>query len=289
MSQNEANLILDSFVFLRREQNSVKNFAWILATMIAAGMPMTAAERPAFEVASLKLNPGCEGDHQDEAFSPGRVTVTCITLRNLIQAAYGTFANGPNSNPQRLRFVGAPDWIGSDRYDIAAKADGDVPMDQMFGPMLQVLLEDRFQLKTHLETRDFPVYTLTVAKSGLKLQPSKDGSCIPLDLNHAVDRSPNFCGRMTGRANGALVTDDAYGMGMAEIAGKLLSNRLDRPVVNKTGIAGLFDVHLEFVRDNSPRGPGESLSPDRFAGPSLDLYCSAGATRVEAHVRQRSR
>jgi uncharacterized protein (TIGR03435 family) len=225
--------------------------------------------RPTFEVASIRLNPGCEGDRQDERFSPGSVSVTCITLRNLIQAAYGRFANGPDSDPQQLRFVGAPEWIGSSRYDITAKARSSVPMDQMFGPMLQVLLEDRFHLRVHRGTRDLPVYTMTVAKSGLKIRASKEGNCIPLDLNHAGQPSPKFCGRMTGRADGARITDDAYGMSMAEIAGRFLSNRLDRPVIDKTGLKGLFDAHLEFVRDYAPRDPGTPETLADTAGPSI--------------------
>ncbi len=254
-----------------------------LGSLIAAGILLTppvmaqstatstaaSPTRPAFEVASIKLNPDCAGDHQDEQFSPGRVSVTCITLPNLIKAAYGTFANGPNSNPKRLRLFGAPDWMGSSRYNITAKAQGETPMDQMFGPMLQVLLEDRFRLKVHRETRELPVYTMTIAKGGLKILATKEGSCIPLDLNHADQPSPNFCGRMTGKANGMHITDDAYGMSMAEIASRFLANRLDRPVIDKTGLAGLFDAHLEFVRDNAAATPD---NPDAAADTAPSIF-----------------
>jgi uncharacterized protein (TIGR03435 family) len=195
--------------------------------------------------------------------------VTCITLRNLIQAAYGTFANGPNSNPKRLRLFDAPDWMGSSRYNITAKAQGETPMDQMFGPMLQVLLEDRFQLKVHPDTRELPVYTMTVANGGLKIRATKEGGCIPLDLSHADQPSPNFCGRMTSTANGVHVTDDAYGMSMAEIASRLLANRLDRPVIDKTGLAGLFDAHLEFARDTTVTTPDNPGAPADTAAPSI--------------------
>ena len=257
----------------------------------AASAPGSPA-RPAFDVASIKPNLDCPGDHQDEQFSPGRVSVTCITLRNLIQAAYGTFANGPNSIPKRLRLFGAPDWMGSSRYTITAKAQGEAPMDQMFGPMLQVLLEDRFQLKVHRDTRELPVYTMTVAKGGLKIRAAKEGSCIPLDLNHADQPSPNFCGRMTGKANGMHITDDAYGMSMAEIASRFLANRLDRPVIDKTGLAGLFDAHLEFDRDNAvttpdnPGGPADTASPSIFTAvqEQLGLKLSADKGPVEVLV-----
>ena len=224
--------------------------------------------RPAFEVATIKLDSGCVGDRQDEKFSPDRVSVTCVRLRNLIQAAYGTFANGPQSNPRHLQILGAPGFVDTDQYDINAKATGNAPMDQMFGPMLQVLLEDRFHLKLHRESRDSPIYALTVAKGGLKLQPTLEGSCVPLDLNHAGEPSPNFCGRMTGRANGINVIDDAYGMSMAEIAGRFLSNRLDRAVIDKTGLPGMYDAHLEFARDNAGADRGAAV-PTTETGASI--------------------
>jgi len=263
------------------------------AVLAQSAATATAASpaRPAFEVASIKLNPDCAGDHQDEQFAPGRVSVTCITLPNLIKAAYGTFANGPNSNPQRLRLFGAPDWMGSSRYNITAKAQGQTPMDQMFGPMLQMLLEDRFHLKVHRESRELPVYTMTVAKGGLKILPTKEGSCIPLDLNHANQPSPNFCGRMTGKANGMHITDDAYGMSMAEIASRFLANRLDRPVSDKTGLAGLFDAHLEFARDNdtaTPENPAAAadMAPSIFTAvqEQLGLKLSPDKGPVEVLV-----
>ncbi len=227
----------------------------------AQSSPATVVARPAFEVASIKLNLDCSGDRQDEQFSPGRVSVTCITLPNLIKAAYGTFANGPEPKPNRLRLFDVPDWAQSNKYNVTAKAKGATPMDQMFGPMLQVLLEDRFKLRVHRETRELPVYTMTVAKGGLKIRPSKEGSCVPVDLNHADQPSPNWCGRMTGKGSGLRVIDDAYGMSMAEIASKFLANRLDRPVIDETGISGLFDAHLEFTRD-SVAAPDSPIEPD---------------------------
>lgn len=259
-----------------------------LAAVGIAALTCTAQTRPSFEVASIKPNPDCVGDRQDEQFSPGRVSVTCIPLRSLIQAAYGTFANGPNPNPQRLRLFGLPDWAGSDRFNITAKAKGDAPMDQMFGPMLQALLEDRFRLKVHRETRELPVYTMTVAKGGLKIRASKAGSCVPVDLNHSDQPSPNWCGRMTGRPSSQRIVDDAYGMSMAEIGSKFLANRLDRPVIDETGIAGMFDAHLEFSRSDlsRPDADPDSGAPSIFTAvqEQLGLKLSPGRGPVEVLV-----
>jgi uncharacterized protein (TIGR03435 family) len=242
--------------------------------------------RPQFEVASVKLDPNCPDKQTNEQFSPGRVSVGCIRLKELVQAAYGTFANGTNSGLARLQIFGEPVSFDSYRFDVVATAQADTPMEQMFGPMLQMLLEDRFHLKTHRETRELPVYTLTIEKGGAKLQSTKEGSCVPVDLNHANDREPNFCGRMTGRANGFHITDDAYGMTMAEIAGKFLSNRLERPVIDKTGLAGLFDAHLEFARDSGSTDAGSDQGPSIFTAvqEQLGLKLSPGKGPVEVLV-----
>ena len=73
--------------------------------------------------------------------------------------------------------------IDSDRYQISAKAGDAVSKETMNGPMQRAPLEERFRLKFHRETREVPMYRLTVAKSGLKLQPSSGGSCTLRDLS----------------------------------------------------------------------------------------------------------
>jgi uncharacterized protein (TIGR03435 family) len=232
-------------------------------------------------VASIKVNAGCDG-RQNENFSPGSVSVTCITLRNLIQAAYGAFASGPHADPKHLRILGTRDWAGSSHYDIAYKAQGNVPMDQVFGPILQAILEDRFQLKVHRETRDLPVYTITVAKGGLKIRASKEGSCIPLDLNHADQPSSNFCGRMTARASGTHVTDDAYGMSLP--AG---FSPTDRTGPSSTTPDRRDYLTLIWNSTAAMRRSRQSRSSGGHGKP-FDLYRCAGTTRIEAFVRQRS-
>ena len=77
---------------------------------------------------------------------------------------------------QPFQIVGGPDWINSERYAIDAKAAGNASRAQIF-LMLQSLLEDRFQLKIHRETRELPVFDLVTAKGGLKLPPPKEGGC----------------------------------------------------------------------------------------------------------------
>ena len=144
----------------------------------------------------------------------------CMPLRRLIQAAYVAFANGPNPNSKRVQILGGAAWIDSDQYDIAAKAVDAAPLDQMAGPMLQVLLEDRFKLKVHSEMREVPIYLLTVGKGGIKPGALKEANdCVPMDLNHLAppapgQPTPNFCDRQIFKSNGPNVVVDAYGKSM---------------------------------------------------------------------------
>ncbi len=136
-----------------------------------------------FEVASIKP---CKDDDRNAtpAPSPGRLNTSCMTVRGLIQIAYERYAGG-RFHPLDFRdfppIEGGPNWLDSDRFDISAKADGRFSQAMMNGPMLQALLEDRFKLKLHRESRVVSVYALTVAKVGPKLHPLKKVGCASLD------------------------------------------------------------------------------------------------------------
>lgn len=228
------------------------------------------AARPAFEVASVKLDTGCGNGRAGTLQPPGKLNLECITLLNLIRTTFA-YAKGSGMNYTRIQILGGPDWIDSDQYDIVAKADSKVRFEQMAGPMLQGLLEERFKLKIHLETRELPVYTLTVAKSGLKLQALKEGSCTSIDLNSPLPAAPDqqptdFCGRMTMKRNGPILTIGAHGITIAGFSSGLLASRLDRPVIDKTGIMDQFDFHLEFSPANTTSGV---LSQDGIDGASV--------------------
>jgi uncharacterized protein (TIGR03435 family) len=78
----------------------------------------------------------------------------------------------------------------SDRYLIDAKPERAAGQQMMNGPMMQALLEDRFRLKIHRETREVPAYALTAAKGGTKLQPFQHGSCLLIDSTNTPLRLP---------------------------------------------------------------------------------------------------
>ena len=228
-----------------------------------AGYGQSTSPRPAFDVASVKLDANCQTGNGRPAISARNLNLPCVTLRGLIRLAYGDMLVGANLGSRRMEVVGGPSWLDSDNYDIAAKSQGDESTAQSVATMLQVLLEDRFKVKVHKEARDSSVYTLTVAKGGSKLRPAKEGSCTPLDLNDLSstrpkpgEAAPRYCG-LGGqiKMSGSLLVTDWYGVSMPELAGRMLAGNVDLPVVDRTELAGRFDVHIEFVRDNTMSRP----------------------------------
>ncbi len=234
---------------------------------------------------SIKLSasptpaPGFADDIPATSLSPENFTVKYASLRNLIQQAY---------HVRDFQIVGGPGWIDSHVYQVTTKVAGHQTMrhwEDTITPMLQRLLEDRFELKFHYETRQLPIYVLTVEKNGLRLERSKDGSCTPVDWSNnprprRSDQKPwRFCGigkpGLNVRLNHTL---DAFGVSItgppkASLTA-FLSLETHRPVIDKTGLNGLFDAHLEWneaatvraLADTSagthPNKPAPSADPD---------------------------
>jgi uncharacterized protein (TIGR03435 family) len=199
----------------------------------------------------------------------GRLEMHCMTLQSLIQAAFGTFGDGVSINPQPLHTEGGPLWMRSKYYSVSAKAAGPEPTEMVAGPMLQSLLEDRFQLQTHREMREIPVYAMTVAKGGLKVQPLAEGACSPIDMYHVPpppkpgQPPPNLCGILLLRpAGNGDVMFELRGSTMTQFAQRL-SGRVGRTVVDKTGLSGRFNFQLQFTPDPVGRGRSGQSSAGR--------------------------
>jgi uncharacterized protein (TIGR03435 family) len=228
----------------------------IALLVVGAGlMRAQAPARPSFEVASVKPAPNCTM-RPNAGPSAGRLDLPCVTLKTMITAAYGGFT-GEKLNARFLEVIGGAAWIDSDRFDISAKADSKVSAAVLMGPMLQSLLEERFQLKLHIEPREKPVYVLTLAKDASKLTPWKEGGCVPLDLNNLPKpgsgvEMPRICGGPMMKMTNGKFTADIPGVTMEELAGRMLAQYAGRPVVDKTGLTGRYDLKLEF----SPEMPG---------------------------------
>ena len=175
-------------------------------------------------------------------------------LKRLILQAYEVYADGKVDplNPllPLTPIEGDPAWIGSARYSIDAKAETAQSAAMMMGPMMQTLLEDRFQLKTHRETGEVPVYIMTVAKGGPKLQPTKETSCAHIDpTDFAQPQLPpgrKPCAFPTRVPKGSTVAVGAYGITLDVYAKSLNPGR---PVIDRTGLTGAFGIFLEFPAD----------------------------------------
>jgi len=181
----------------------------------------TPEPRPEFEVASVKL--GVAGQQQFLGVRSGTFRADNISLRFLIRVAYGV---------RSFNVSGGPAWIDSEAYVITAKPrvirEGAKAstLPEMY-LMLEVLLEDRFKLKVHRETRELPVYELTVAKGGPKMQQSK---CIPGPPPPQENRPPG----LLGGVNGPNRTENGVGTEMPSLL-TFLANLTRREVIDKTG------------------------------------------------------
>ena len=125
------------------------------------------AATPKFDVVSIKpCKPGVASGGDS---SPGRLSIGCAVLADvdntgLIQRAYNRYASGQLTSVKVIPIEGGPDWIHSETFAIDAKSDGHPSILMMEGPMMQAILEDRFKLKIHRETRQGPVYELALGK-----------------------------------------------------------------------------------------------------------------------------
>jgi uncharacterized protein (TIGR03435 family) len=192
--------------------------------MLAIAAATVVVQSQTFEVASVRLSTisqaGGEGNSRSRIeYSPNSLTARNVDLQECIQWAYGV-AFYQVSGPEP-----------SEGYDILAKAEKPVPVSEL-RLMLQDLLAKRFNLKLHRETKMIPVYALVVAKGGPKLPAAKAEG----DIVHASENLPRI-------ENGAFVFHDAS---LSDFAAMLHQLRgVDRPVQDRTGMKGTFDITLK--------------------------------------------
>jgi uncharacterized protein (TIGR03435 family) len=235
----------------------------------------TAPPPPAFEVASVKPAASTAGRIMVDA---GRISCTSVNLKSVLMRAYDV---------KRYQIAG-PSWLGSEGYDIIAKVPDGVPEEQI-PAMLQALLAERFQMTVHRETREQPVYALVVGKNGPKLKKS-DESAAPISAfggpGGGPPPPPPPPAQSTGRGRGATSPTTLSGgslpkgmMGVdlnangamhlhargvtLSLLASTLSDLMDRPVVDMTGIQGEYDISLDTAADEMvgikitlARGPG---------------------------------
>jgi bla regulator protein blaR1 len=229
-----------------------------------------AEKRPSFEVATIKpSDPGQRGSQIGNQ-PGGRLVIRGVPVSGMMTFAY---------NVRNFQITGGPGWMSTDRWDIEARAEeGSVPP-PVFPPdpnkpnpmalRLQSLLEDRFQLKLHRETKELPIYELTVAKGGPRIKLNDDQT--PLQMPERgtpppplqAGTMPRFSMRV-GRGS-----MEAVAMDIRDVA-QMFSNLLGRTVVDKTGLKGLYDVKMTWTPDQALQGPpGADAPPVDPSGPSI--------------------
>jgi uncharacterized protein (TIGR03435 family) len=246
--------------------------AFLLAIAILIVMPGFAqtpgGRRPAFEVVSIKpyADPGPGPALHGFRNVPGspRMSMTGVTFKMLITYAYAV---------RDFQIIGGPAWIDSDQYDIQAKAeDGSIPATtgmrdlNVPDPMalrIQSMLDDRFQLRSHRETRELPVYELALAKGGSKLQSSADQGP-PEPPQPGVPPTPR--GSLFIQRSASGWTLQAKSVPLSSLM-SALSEQIGRPIVDRSALkAGLFDIKLQWSPDPPADRPVDLVDP---TGPSI--------------------
>jgi uncharacterized protein (TIGR03435 family) len=237
--------------------------------------------------------------------TPGRMALNCQPVSAFIAWAYVQYAGG-RTRPffsignGGTAVEGGPSWIYSDRYTIEATVNGSPSEAVMQGPMLQAILEDRFKVKVHTETREVPVYHVTIAPGGAKLRPFKPGTCVPINVHREepvptpLPQGERYCDSFV-TPKGSTLSIHAEGSSVEEFVTLFLSTLsfAERRVIDRTEVTGLFDIELEFtpprsaddpaaagvsiftalreqlgLRLESARGPGEFLVVDSIERPT---------------------
>jgi uncharacterized protein (TIGR03435 family) len=217
-----------------------------LSTTLSVGQSQT--KKPSFEVASVKPNRSGDLRTRMEIQPGGRFTATNVSLRMLINNAYQLF---------NYQIDKAPDWIEKDRWDVAAKAEEGtirppvarspgVPGDTQV--LLQALIEDRFKLKAHKETRELAVYNLIVMKAKPKMELSANQTPPAPQDNADIPRPYWGGGILRGNVMQGPSNIHATGITVAELA-RSLSLALGRQVLDRTMLKGLYDISLEWTPD----------------------------------------
>jgi len=219
----------------------------------------TAYPLPVFTVSTVKLNNRNDGRWRTGPSRSG-FSAMGVTMHQLIQEAYGIYEND--------RILAEPGWVTSQKYDVEAKVDDeDEPALSSLdihqrGRMLQALLADRFKLTAHPENREHPIYALTIAKNGPRLQATRPDAVPPglfKDVGGLVRRS--LPGELT-----------VQWMTMGALA-QMLTQYVDRLVVGKTGLTAHDDFNLAWTPDEGapthPAGADANPMPAAPAGPSI--------------------
>ena len=223
----------------------------LIASLLTA-TPAFIYAQATFDVATIKPQPAQQIGHSHSRTSTdtatGRLNYTTVTLKDIVGQAYQV----------PLFQIAGPNWMDVDRFDIAATFPAKTDAKQI-PLMLQALLTERFGLKMHPETREEPVYALEIAKGGSKMVAAKSST------------------GSSSNANGGNIHFTAQ-VPMMQFA-EFLSPRMDRPVLDRTGLIGPFQIKLDWSPDENQDKPGREIGPSIFTALQEQLGLRLRATK----------
>ncbi len=211
------------------------------------------APPPAFDAASVKPSPPVpqgQGGGSNMKADPGRLTCTNVPLKRYVMTAWAL----------KDYQITTPEWMNDERYDMTATMPAGTPPHEVL-QMLQGVLINRFKLVTHRETKELPVYALIVEKNGMKLKPAEG-------FGSSISSSPKGT---TMHANTTM-------KGFAAT----LSNFVGRPVVDMTGLAGGFNINLEWAPDRMRSNPSGDEGRATDPGPTIYTALHEIGLKLEA-------
>jgi uncharacterized protein (TIGR03435 family) len=255
----------------------------VTALLVVAGTVTMGAWSPqaplAFAVASIRPNPatGPLAAPPSGVQPGGGWYEPRATLLMLIRSAYSAF-------PLDAQVIGGPDWLRTTRFEVNARTDREVTRAETVA-MMQQLLADRFKLAVHTETRQVEVYALVLARPDGRLGPGLRKPALDCDAlrKAALDRDGRFvpsrvpgqgafCGVFPTQANG-IQRVDAGSATIAQFMGAIRGAARGTPLVDRTGLSGLFDVTLQFTEGAAPadaNAPGIFVALEEQLGLKLD-------------------
>jgi uncharacterized protein (TIGR03435 family) len=231
----------------------------IVFLVAGAALAQTPDARPAFEAAFVKVNTAGSNSSSSNG-TKGQIVMVNQSLKRLVERAY-------NVKPFQ---VTGPEWMENVRFDITAKYPEDTKNSDR-PAMLRTLLQDRFKLATHSESKEMPGYALVVAKSGLKLK--------------AVEAEKG--GGTSSNSSNNSVTLKVTAISMGEVA-DYLARRLGSTVIDSTGLQGVYTFELHWSLDDTSGAPADGGAAEfaavQEAFGSLGLHLQAQKVPVQMVV-----
>lgn len=222
-----------------------------------------------FEVSSVKQNVSQSDASKIDDSSPDRFVATNVPVRFLILYAYRLLDH---------QLVGAPAWTSDKAFDVVGTYPGQRrPTDSEIRIMLQNMLADRFDLKLHHEQRELPAYDLVVLRKDGRMGPQfhkSDVDCaawIAEKHPKTAEGNPSPVSLSTKRPECTMIATRRYLTGGARTMQDLaaaLQSMLSRPVVDRTGLMGVYDIDLQWaptdLRAGEAEGSTSNESPSLF-------------------------